>query len=411
MQKRIPDSLSPDAAWKILASHPPLQIETRSIDDALHFCLAENFSAPENLPASPRSFMDGFAVRALDVARVPARLKKSSEVLMGEMPDRALMPGEAMPIPTGGFLPAGSDAVVMQEETESAGMEVIVNRAVSVNENVQVIGEDFKKDHRIFPAGHRLRPQDLSVIAAFGVTQIRVIRRPKIFIISTGNELVPFSATAGPAQIRETNSLALRNAAEKFGFHAESTGIIPDEMQAQQRAMSDAIQQSEVILVSGGSSVGVRDLTLEVIESFTPHEVYFHGLAIRPGNPTIFARASSSWIFGLPGQPVSSLFVFYQFVLPFLFHIAGEKIDYRSFHETRFQSVNAKLNKAVKPLKAKTDYLRVKLERAAEEWAAEPVLGKSASLSTLALADGFAILPPGEEVMPEGSLLKVYLFP
>jgi len=165
------------------------------------------------------------------------------------------------------------------------------------------------------------------------------------------------------------------------------------------------------VLVSGGSSVGERDFTLQVIQSFESSKVHFHGLAIRPGNPTIFASIGPRFVFGLPGQPVSSLIVFYQFVLPFLFHLSGERIDYVSFPSTQFKTRHAVLAKTIKPLKLRTDYMRLRLQHSGGRWDAIPVPGKSASLSTLAMADGYTIIEPGEAPVPEGTELNVILFP
>jgi molybdopterin molybdotransferase len=299
----------------------------------------------------------------------------------------------------------------MQEDAERSGNSVIIRRSVSAGENVQVPGEDFRRGQVLFSAGRRLRPQDLSALATFGVSQISVVRRPRVRVISTGNELVPLEAEVAAGRIRETNALALVAAARKFGFEAESDGIVPDDLAAQRDAMEKALAECDVVLVSGGSSVGERDYTTAVIESFAVHRIHFHGLAIRPGNPTIFASIGGRYVFGLPGQPVSSLIVFYQFVLPFLCHLSGELVDFATFNQSRFFTVSARLSEDVKPLKAKTDYVRLKLSRKGESWEARPVLGKSASLSTLAFADGFAVIPPGESIIPRDTILAVYLFP
>ncbi len=411
VKKRIPDSLSPEEAWSRMAACERLSEAILPLANALDHCPAMKIVAMEDVPSAPRSFMDGFAVRSSDVASVPARLKLSGEIFMGEIPGLYLNSGEAMFIPTGGFLPEGADAVVMQEDTEQDSKNVTIKRSVAVEENVQRKGEDFRKGDLLFDSGHRLRPQDLSALATFGITEIPVISKPHLTIISTGNELVPFDRVAAPGQIRETNALALASAASKFHFYAESTGIIRDEMDAQKEAMQKALDISEVLLVSGGSSVGERDYTLEVIRSFPDHQILFHGLAIRPGNPTIFASIGSKWVFGLPGQPVSSLIVFYQFVLPFLFHLSGTDVNYPEFHERRFQTLSARLAENVKPLKTKTDYVRVRLQQTAEGLLAYPVPGKSASLSTLALAHGYITVPPGEHVLQKGAEVRIVAFP
>jgi molybdopterin molybdotransferase len=411
--RRIPDNLSPQQAWERLAASARMPVESRPITESLNHVLAEDVAVPEDVPPGDRSFMDGFAVRSVDVQRIPAQLAVVEEVLMGKAAMRALGPSQAMAIPTGGFLPEGADAVVMQEETETpAKGTVVINKAVKPSENVQSRSEDFRKNDVLFQGGHRFRPQDISTLATLGFRTVAVYRRPRVHIVSTGNELVPFSSPDKTReQIRESNSLAIEAACSLFGFSAQSGGIIPDDFKSQRAAVESAMRTSDVILISGGSSVGERDYTMDVIESFGPHHVFFHGLAIRPGNPTIFASAGSVLIFGVPGQPVSSLIVFYLFVLPFLFHVSGEHIEYPGFLFEKFPSARARLVRDIQPLKARTDYVRLKLERENDGWRATPVLGKSASLSTLSRADGFTIVPPGDTPLPKGSVVDVILFP
>lgn len=410
--KTIADHLSPAQAWERMATCPSLPIVTILLEDALDHCLAQDFLASEDVPAADRSFMDGFAVRAEDLTEIPARVKLIGEILMGEISDQQLRPGEAMSIPTGGYLPAGADAVVMQEETERSEDSVVIKRIIQKGDNVQSRAEDFHQGERMFRVSHRLRPQDLSAIATFGVAAIAVYKRPTLAIISTGNELIPFDhSIPEPGKIRETNALALAGAAGKFGFESRRFGIIRDEFEAQRSAMQEAIDSWDVVLISGGSSVGERDFTLQVIQSFEDSQIYFHGLAIRPGNPTIFASIGSRFVFGLPGQPVSSLIVFYQFVLPFLFHLSGENIDYEYFHSTQFKIRQAFLAKPLRRLKLRTDYVRLRLEHSGNRWKAFPVPGKSASLSTLAMADGYCIVSPGEDRIPEDTEVKMILFP
>jgi molybdopterin molybdotransferase len=410
--KTIPDSLSPREAWQRLVLVSQCETIFHKVKHAGNFVLAEDLRVPEDVPSGNRAFMDGYAVRANDTKSTPIDLQLAGEVAMGEVIEGSIQSGQAIRIPTGGFLPHGADAVVMQENTERIQNQIRILKSVNVWENVQVRGEDFRKDDVLFPAGHSLRPQDLAAIATFGITQLKVFRRPAVHIFSTGNELMPFTETKiQNGMIRETNSLSLGTAAAKFGFDTQSSGIFMDEFEVQRNALEQAMKNADVILISGGSSVGDRDYTLPVIQSFADHKIYFHGLAIRPGNPTIFATIGNRSIFGLPGQPVSSLIVFYQFVLPFLFHLSGEKVDYSTFHDSKFATRSVRLAEPLRPLKTKTDYARLRIFARNDEWIANPIVGKSASLSTLVHAEGFAIIPPGEQEVPAGSLLKAYLFP
>ena len=409
--KNIPDRLTPKEAWDHLSAVPILPEKNCALESAAGHHVAQELNVPEDVPSADRSFMDGFAVDSENVARAPVRLRIAGEVLMGSVLEKRLQDGEAMSVPTGGFLPAGANAVVMQEDTTRDGDFVVIQKAVVRDENVQKQAEDFKKGDVLFPKFHRLRSQDLAALATFGIAEVSVIRKPNVAIISTGNELVHFRKILHAGQIRETNALALATAARQFGFSTELLGIIPDRMEDQTAAMKKAIASADVVLVSGGSSVGERDYTLDVIRTFEDSRIVFHGLAIRPGNPTIFGTIGKSAIFGLPGQPVSSLIVFYEFVLPFLFHLAGEKVDYPQFAATRLPTIRAILDRDVQPLKLKTDYVRLRLNHGNTGWVATPVLGKSASLSTLARADAYTLVPPGVEPLHSGEPVTAILFP
>jgi molybdopterin molybdotransferase len=411
--KTIPDHLSPEEAWRHLSSIRPLGAELKPLAEALDHRIYEEISVPEDVPISPRSFMDGFALRSEDVSDLPARLQLIGEIRMGEMSPITLGPGQTVAIPTGGYLPLNADAVVMQEDTErNSDGTILVKKRLQPGENVQQRAEDFRKGSLLFSAGHRLRPQDLAALGTFGFGHVKVYRKPVVYVFSTGNELIDHTnPVCEKGKIRETNSMALAAAARKFGFWSIRGEIVQDEPQAQQTALEVALRQADVILISGGSSVGARDHTREVILSFPGHRIYFHGLAIRPGNPTIFASIDERSIFGLPGQPVSSLIVFYQFVLPLLYMLAGERLEMKNFNSEKFQHKTARLSGQIQPLKNKTDYVRVRLDERGRDCLAVPIYGKSASLSTLTSSDGFVVVPPGGTVVQEGTTLDVHLFP
>ena len=410
--KNIPDSLTPLEAWNKLSQVSPLDTKFHQVKHALNLVLAEDLRATEDVPSGHRSFMDGYAVRSQDTLSAPLILDLIGEIGMGEQPQNSLSSQKTIRIPTGGFLPESADAVVMQENTELLNGKVKILKPVKQWENVQFRGEDFRKGDTLLPHGHRLRPQDLSGIATFGISEIKIYPKPVLRIFSTGNELVPFEqCDVAAGMIRETNALSLLNASAKFGFVSEVSGIFKDEFDIQRNALAKALEDADVVLISGGSSVGDRDYSLEVIQSFNDHKIIFHGLAIRPGNPTIFARIGKRYVFGLPGQPVSSLIVFYQFVLPFLFHLSGLKVDYSTFHDSNFVSMMVHLVEPIQPLKSKTDYVRLQISQSRNGYEAKPILGKSASLSTLVRADGYTVVPPGQAIVEAGSPLKAYLFP
>lgn len=411
--KAISDNLSPEEAWKRLSAQPRLKAESLHLEEAFDHILTSDLLAAEDVPCGPRSFRDGFAVNSKDVNLAPVSLRIVGDIAMGEIPSRPIGTGETMSIPTGGFLPNGAEAVVMVEDTKRAGdQQVLIQRKIAPGENVQKKGEDFSKGDLIFAAGHRLRSQDLAAIAMFGMAKVSIVRKPSIAMISTGNELVPYQSTEKhPGKIRETNSLAIVAAAEKFRFCARAYGIVADELEAQRSAMEKALAENDVVLISGGSSVGERDYTLEVIRTFPDSKIHFHGLSIRPGHPTIFASIGNHWVFGLPGHPVSSIVVFYLFVLPFLFHLSGETIEFAEFVRSKFHCGKAKLAGPIQPLKIKTDYARLRLQKDGKDWMAFPIDGKSASLSTISGADAFTIVSPGGAVIPAGETVEYVLFP
>src|SRR5262245_30246594 len=217
--KTIPDSLSPREAWSHLSQVSQYEMIFHNVKQANGCVLAEDLLVPDDVPAGHRAFMDGYAVRANDTKSAPIDLHLAGEIAMGESPEGSIQSGQAMRIPTGGFLPQGSDAVVMQENTEQLENQIRILKSVNVWENVQVRGEDFRKGDVLFAAGHNLRPQDLAAIATFGIMQLKVFRKPAVHIFSTGNELLPYTESKiQNGMIRETNSLSLANSISKFGF-------------------------------------------------------------------------------------------------------------------------------------------------------------------------------------------------
>ena len=372
--------------------------------------LAEDVHAAGNLPGFARSTVDGYAVRAASTFGAsessPALFMVVGAVGMGETPQMAVAAGEAVRIATGGMLPSGADGVVMLEYAESlddSGIEVV--RSVAPGQNLIAAGEDFESGARIAAAGRRLRPQDAGVLAAFGRTRVKAFRQPVVGIISTGDEIVPAEATPGPAQIRDVNRYTLAGLVAQAGAVPVAFGIVRDEFQSLHAACRRALEQCDMVLISGGSSVGARDYSVEVVSSFAGAELLVHGIAIRPGKPTILAKAFGKALWGLPGHVVSSMIVFSRIVRPVLLHVGG--LAAPTAEDIR---IPARLNRNVASAQGRTDFVRVRLLRGETEWRAEPVLGKSGLINTMVQSDGIIEIGKNIEGLDEGTIVEVILF-
>jgi molybdopterin molybdotransferase len=385
--------IPPDEARRILAETPPVGTERVSLAQAFGRVLAAELQAPANLPAERRAVMDGYAVRAADVHAASdlstVTLALVGVVPMGDVFRGAVAAGEAVAISTGGFLPEGADAVVMVEhtsstaESEGVGRSVEISRSVAPGANVIQPGEDLVEGAPLLPAGRRLRPQDLAVLATFGVVDVPVFRRPRVAVLSTGNELVDPKDTPRPGQVRDANQVAIAAQVEAAGCTAVPGGVVRDDARALREAVARALAENDALILSGGSSVGTKDVTGDAMAGLPAPGVLFHGIDIRPGKPTLFARAGARPVVGLPGFPTSSLIVFDAFIRPMLWRLGGE-----THREPWPGRRAARLAKAHVSVVGREDYLRVRLvERDGELWA-EALPGGSASLSNVVLADG-----------------------
>jgi molybdopterin molybdotransferase len=394
----------------LLPQFHPVTVEEVALEAAAGRILAEDLFAAENLPVFARTTVDGYALRAASTFGAsessPALLQLTGAVAMGETARMRVASGEAVRIATGGMLPAGADSVVMLEHAETLDDSAIeVFRSVAPGQNLIAAGEDFEKGARIAARGQRLRPQDAGVLAAFGRTQVRVFRRPVVGIISTGDEIVPIGTVPGPAQVRDVNSYTLAGLVAETGAVPQSWGIVKDDFPSLHAACARALEGCDMLLISGGSSVGARDYTVEVISAFAGAEILVHGIAISPGKPTILARIGPKVLWGLPGHVVSSMIVFTRIVRPFLRHMGG--MDAACAADI---TVPARLSRNVASAQGRTDFIRVRLIRREAEMWAEPVLGKSGLLNTMIKADGIIEIGKNVEGLDEGTRVEVMLF-
>jgi molybdopterin molybdotransferase len=397
-------------ARRILAETPPVGAERVSLAAAAGRVLAEPFAAPADLPGERRSVMDGYAVRAADVAgavaAAPVTLQVVGAVPMGDVFAGSIAPGQAVTIPTGGFVPDGADAVVMVEATRTAGPGgVAVLRPVAPGANLVQPGEDLARGEAVLPAGRRLRAADLALLATFGVRALAVHRQPRVALLSTGNELCPPDGVPRPGQVRDANQSALAAQVAAAGCLPTAAGIVPDEAPALRAAIQRLLADHDAVILSGGSSIGTKDLSADAAADLPPPGVLFHGIDIRPGKPTLFARAGARPVVGLPGFPTSSLVVFDAFIRPMLWRLGGET-DRDPWPARRA----ARLGSAHKSVAGREDYLRVRLvTRDGQLWA-DPLPGGSATLSNVVRADALVCVPADRVEVTAGETVEALLY-
>jgi molybdopterin molybdotransferase len=324
---------------------------------------------------------------------------------MGAAADQVIGPGEAVKIATGGMLPRGADSVIMVEHTESIDDTTIeAYRSVAPGQNIIDIGEDYPKDKTILSSGTRIRPQEVGLMAAFGQQHIAVRKQPTIGVISTGDEVVAIDETPAPGQIRDINSFTLSGLVQQAGGKCVSYGIVKDNFDALFQTCEQALAQCDMLMVSGGSSVGARDLTIEILNAMQDTRILFHGISISPGKPTILANAQGKAFWGLPGHVVSAMVVFSRIVIPFVEHVAG--LGSHQASELRRPAV---LSRNLSSAQGRVDYVRVRLLNKEGTLWAEPILGKSGLINTMVQADGLIEIGLNTEGLDKGTVVEVIL--
>ena len=380
--------------------------ETVPLAAALRRVPASPVTAPHPLPGFARSTVDGYAVRAADTYGVseglPGYLTVAGAVRMGAEPDTAVIPGTAVAIPTGGVIPAGADAVVMVEYTaEVMPGTVEVVRPVAPGDGIVRADEDARPGDEIVPGGRPLRPQDLGMLAAAGVTSVTVHEKPVVTIFSTGDEVVPpGTAELKPGQVRDATAPALAALVADAGGEPAYGGIVPDDQDALERALRGALPASDVLLISAGSSVGARDETANAVVRLGPPGIWCHGLAIKPGKPTLLAECGDVPVIGLPGNPRSALVVFRLIGMPVVRLVGGCAVPVPE------PSTRARLSRDLASATGRLDIVQVKVNAGV----AAPVFGLSALLSVLTEADGYIVIPEEATGLDAGSEVSVILY-
>lgn len=403
--------VSTDEARAHIAALDALPAEWAATSSAAGRVLARAVAAVADMPHFDRADMDGYAVRAVDTfgasTGTPAYLRILGTVEMGRAARTRLRKGTAMRVATGAMLPPGADAVVMVEHTDEVGELVEVHRGVSPWQNVLRTGEDVARGTIVLPAGRRLRARDLGALTGIGVTRVRVHRRPRAALLSTGDEIVAPDRKPRPGQVRNINQYSLAAMIDATGAVVIDHGVVGDEARALAGCLQRALAESDVVFLSGGSSVGVKDLTTDVILSLPRAKIAFHGISVAPGKPTLLATAAGKPIVGLPGHPVSALVIFDLFGAPLLRRMGGEDAA-AIFRPARTARATLAQNVASKP--GREDYVRVRLARRDGRLMATPLPGKSGAIFHLIAADGLVCIPANSEGIDEGSEVEVLEF-
>jgi len=394
--------------FEYIPNFPVAGLETISILEATGRVIADDVIADIDIPGFDRSTMDGYAVCASSTFGAteanPAYLTIKGAVAMGEAPPSPIRPGESLGISTGGMMPPAADSVVMKEhagEINAATLEVY--RSVPPGNHVITKGEDIRKGQTVISDGTRIRPQEAGLLAALGYDRIKVYNKPVIGIISTGDEIVPIHKTPGPAQVRDINTYTLTGMIANAGGIPKPYGLLADDYQILHEKCAEALTHCDMIIISGGSSVGARDLTIDVIAGFPDSEVLIHGVSISPGKPTILARIGQKPFWGLPGHVTSAMIVFDRLVRPFIEHAAGLK---NPTGQNPFR-IAARLTRNVASAQGRVDFVRVRLIPDGKEFLADPILGKSGLLNTMLQADGLIEIDINTEGLDKGALVRV----
>ena len=380
---------------------PVAGTEFVSLSQAMGRVLAEDIAATEYVPDFDRSTVDGYAVRARDTFgcsdAIPAILPLQGEVLMGEGAEFDLNAEECVAVPTGGAVPRGADSVVMIEYTEDYGGEIGISKPAAPGQNMIFRGDDVYPGKVILQKGRVLSSQDIGALAAIGCVRVPVVKKITIGVISTGDELVPPEAAPGPGQVRDVNGPMLEAMLSAFGVNVVHYGIVFDDEAKLTAEVQKAAAECDAVLMSGGSSVGIKDAACRIIESMGV--LLLHGIAIKPGKPTIIGKAGCKPLVGLPGHPVAAYFVTKLFILPLLGRLMGRVQPAYTTTALVTESISANHGRA--------QYHCCRLERKDGQLYAHPIRGKSGLITTLAGAEGYFCIDRDCEGLPQGAQVQV----
>ncbi len=382
--------------------------EEISLLEAYNRVLRENVVSALDIPPFNRSTVDGFAVKAEDTfgaeEKQPAKLKLCGMVNVGEPPKIRLGKGEAAEIVTGAPIPEGADAVVMVEDTDSEDAELRVYRAVTKDGNVMKRGTDIKKGETVLKAGQVLGASEIGVLAALGLTKVKVFKVPVVAVLSTGGEVTEPGKELPAGKIYDINAYSLSTAVRESGGKPVYLGVVPDDKAALQKALEHALASADIVLTSGGVSVGPRDLTPQIVDSLGEPGVLISGIAVKPGKPTTVALIGRKPVFSLPGHPTSALLIFHLLARPVIQVMSGRTA-------TEAKTVKALAAARMFQAKGRRTFVMVKLKRdKSDRLLAEPVeTGASGAITTLAKADGFVEIPENQQFVDADEEVDVAL--
>ncbi len=404
--------LSFDEAKQLLRqtfSAKPVGDERVSISKAHDRVLAQDVVAPLNIPPFTRSIVDGYAVTAVDTFEAsedkPVSLMFCGHVAIGESPNVVVENGLVAEIVTGAPLPEGADSVVMVEYTTRQKDNVFVHRPVSIGENLMAAGSDIRKSETVLKKGRFLASREIGVLAAIGLTEVTVYKRPKVAVLSTGSEVVEPGKVLPPGKIYDINAHTLSAAVLETGGEPINLGIIPDEMDSLKKALETALSSADAVITSGGVSVGPKDFTPQVVDSLGKPGVIISGVAVKPGKPITIAVIDGKPVFSLPGNPTSSLFMFNVFVRPILVKLAGRT-------EEELPTLKAVAAKKMFPARGRRTFVMVNLayDKTGTLLVSPVPTGLSGAITTLSKADGFVEISEKQQFVDAGTEIDVYLF-
>jgi len=406
--------LPPAIAYAELASRLSTlsQSEDVTTESALGRVASAAVVAGESLPAFPRSTMDGFAVRASDTfgasESAPSYLRLIGEVRMGTIAAQRVEPGTAIRVHTGAMLPPAADAVAIVEDTNLRGDELEVLRSVPPGDSCVVVGEDVREGESVFEPGHRFRAQDLGALHALGITHVAVRRKPVVAVLSSGDEVVAPDRSPPLGAVRDVNSVTIAATIERAGGKSLMHGIVRDDEEFLEKTARRALEGADMLVLSAGSSVSFRDITARVVARLGAPGILVHGVALKPGKPTILALCDGKPVIGVPGNPVSALVIAWRFVRPIIGVLLGARVAPSGLEDEC--AVEARLTANVPSRPGREDYVPAKLRRSAGgEMEATPIFGKSTLIFSLVRSDGLIEIPLDRTGETAGSLVRVVI--
>ena len=402
---------SPEEAKNQLAQFMALEAESTGIDEAIFRVLAKSIKADQDSPPFDRSIMDGFAVKSTDTfgssESSPSLFNVVGEISMGEVPRIKIQLGEALRIWTGGAMPQGADSVVMVEHTQDLGgnaMEVV--KAVAPFDNMVRKGEDYKKGEELLQRGLRLRSQDIGLLASLGTNKVEVHIRPRVALISSGDEITAVEDVPPPGCVRDVNRHSLYAGVREAFAEPKWIGLAADTLNSVKSMLRSGLDRADIVVISGGSSMGSRDYVIQAISEEPASRILLHGVSMSPGKPIIIGTVESKPVIGLPGHPISALVCFDQFVVPIIRRLAGED----TCEPFLRPCVKAFLTRNVSSKEGRQDFVRVRLSVNGGEFYATPLPAKSGMVSAMSRTHGFVKIPMDCEGFYKDRSVNVYLF-